>query len=378
MKILIISEFFPTGKDLKFSGGVESRNFYLAKYLSKKHKVSILTRRLYGTKKREKIYGFDVFRVGPSVQYSASFGDLLGRVRFVVAAINYGKKLEFEIVEGTNYLTHFIAKILGIRCGKPTVAWYPDLWLGRWVKITGLMGIFGEILERINLALGFSAYIAISKEVFKKLRPYSKNLHLVLCGVEFSEFKKNHRKFPNPTIISISRLTKYKNLNVLLFAFAHLSTKLKGVRLIIVGAGPELKKLKEITKNLKIHSKVTFLSNLERKRLINLIASSHIFSLPSFVEGFGIATIEAAAAGLPYVISDIPTHREVTKNGLGGFLVEPKSPLAYSQKLEKLLTNKALYLKKSKEARNLAKNYNWLEIARRTEKVYQLLVKAKQ
>ena len=378
MRILIVSEFFPRGKDLKFSGGVEARNFYLAKYLAKKHQILILTRRLKGTKEKEKIFNFQIFRVGAPSDYSASTGDFLGRLRFIISAVNYGKKLEFDIVEGTNYLTHLLARILGLNKNRPVVAWYPDVWLGRWLKIVGVFGIIGEILERINLALGFNATIVISKEVFNRLKPSVKNLYLIPCGIEFSEFKKLHRKFPEPTIISISRLTGYKNLRTLLLAFAHLSTNIKKARLIIIGQGPELKNLKNLAKNLKIAAKVTFLSELKRKDLIGLIASSHVFSLPSLVEGFGISTIEAAAAGLPDVISDTPTHREVTKNGQGGFLVDPQSPLAYSQKLEKLLTNKALYLKKSKEARNLAKNYNWQDIANKTEKVYQLVIKRKQ
>ena len=44
----MISEFFPTGKDLRFTGGVEARTFYIAKYLSKNHKIPILTTRLKG------------------------------------------------------------------------------------------------------------------------------------------------------------------------------------------------------------------------------------------------------------------------------------------------------------------------------------------
>ena len=50
MKILIVSEFFSDSKGITFTGGVESRNFYIAKNLAKKHKFTILTTRLKETK----------------------------------------------------------------------------------------------------------------------------------------------------------------------------------------------------------------------------------------------------------------------------------------------------------------------------------------
>ena len=101
-----------------------------------------------------------------------------------------------------------------------------------------------------------------------------------------------------------------------------------------------------------------------------MIKSSHVFSLPSLVEGFGIVVVEAAASGLPYVISDIPTFKEITKNGKGGFLVNPCDPLSFSKKILDLMSRQLLYRKKSQEGLLLAKNYLWQEIAKRTEKTY--------
>ena len=149
-----------------------------------------------------------------------------------------------------------------------------------------------------------------------------------------------------------------------------MSRSFPNIALQIVGEGPEEKSLKNLVDNLKIKSKVKFYSNLPRKELIVLIKSSHVFCLPSKVEGFGIATIEAASAGVPYVNSNIPVHIEVTKNGTGGFLADPTSPIDFSNKLSKLLSNKKLYIKKSMDARSLSKIYNWPEIALQTEQIY--------
>ena len=321
------------------------------------------------------MFGFTIFRVGPKRKYIPTVGNILDRIRFTKAAIDFGKLQDVDIIDGSNFITHFVAKKISQAKKIPTVAWYPDVWIGSWIKNAGFFGVFGEILERVNLMMGFDAYIAISKETAKKLKEHIKKaVNVIPCGIDQKEFAKPVKKFENPTIICISRLAKYKNLKTLILAFAHLTTKLAGVRLIIVGSGPDYNNLKNLAKALKIAPKVKFLSNLSRKDLINLIKSSHIFSLPSLVEGFGIATIEACCAGLPYVNSDIPTHREVTNNAKGGFLVDPNSPIAFSTKFSRLLTDSNLYLRKGSDAKDLAKNYDWEQIAKDTEEIYKSTV----
>ncbi|MDP2632625.1 MAG: glycosyltransferase [Candidatus Curtissbacteria bacterium] len=170
MKILLITEFFPTGKDLKFSGGVEARNFFLAKNLAKKHKVYVLTSKLPGTKKREELSSFEIFRVGNTRSYNATANNVIQRIKFIISAIKFANALDIDLVDSSNFVTHFAAKIVSFRKKIPHIAWYPDVWIGSWIKIAGASGVLGEILERTNLLLGANAYIAISKETASKLK----------------------------------------------------------------------------------------------------------------------------------------------------------------------------------------------------------------
>ncbi len=378
MKILLISEFFPVGKDLKFSGGVEARTYYLAKYLSLDHNVTVLTSKLKGAPTKEKTSGFTVLRVGPRRNYSATVGSIASRILFIREAIITAKNLDCDIVDGSNFITHFIAKRIASYKKIPYVAWYPDVWIGSWIKNTGIVGILGELLERFNLAYGASAYIAISKSTAKKLSgKVNTKIELVPCGIDEAEFKGKHQKSNIPTIICISRLAKYKNIKDLVLAFAFILRKVKNARLVIVGTGPESKNLKNLAKNLKLDGKVKFLANLPRKELIDLYLSSSIFCLPSSVEGFGISVVEAAAAGTPYIVSDIGVFKEVTKNGQGGFIFKLGDIASLAEKLEKLLMDKALYKIKQADGKRLAKNYLWPAIAKETEKIYLGLLKDK-
>lgn len=375
MKILLITEFFPTGKDLRFSGGVEARTFFLAKNLAKKHQVTVLSSRVVRTPKKEKILGFTVYRIGPTRNYSASAGHLISRLRFVVSAIRFGKNLEADIIDSGNYISHFIARKIADYKNIPVVAWYPDVWLSEWLANAGLYGVFGELLERYNLKSRFDAYIAISRETSRKLKRYAKSkVHTIYCGVDSSEFIINVKKYRNPTILCVSRLARYKNIKTLVLAFAHLNRKHPNARLLIVGEGPEKNNLIKLVNNLNLKRKVKMISNLPRKELIITYKSSHVFALPSLVEGFGIATIEAARAGLPYVNSNIPIQVEVTKRGLGGFLVDPANPLQYSEKLSLLLENREVYARKRSETLKLARIYDWNAVSSQTEKIYKSLI----
>ena len=142
MKILLISEFFPTGKDLKFSGGVEARTFFIAKHLAKKHQIYVIASRSLTSPKVEKMFGFTVYRVGPRRSYMATVGDLLKRIYFVKDAISFGTTLDIEVIDGSNFISHLITKVIAKRKKIPSVAWYPDVWIGSWFKNAGFLGIF--------------------------------------------------------------------------------------------------------------------------------------------------------------------------------------------------------------------------------------------
>lgn len=375
MRILFISEFFPTSGDLRYSGGVEARNYFVAKNLAKKHQVYVVTSRLPGSKKSEKYQRVNIYRIGPKRHYDASLASILARIKFAISAIKFAKSQAVDIVDGSNFIAHFIAKIISINQKIPVVAWYPDIWIGSWIKNVGLKGIIGEILERANIKLGFDAYIAISNTKAKYLRGYAHDkVAVIKCAVDHQEFKTHSQKSKVPTILCVSRLVAYKRVADLVWAFALLIKKTPNLKLTLVGRGPEKTKLQNIIKMLKIGSKVLFLDNLPRVKLIRTMKSAHIFCLPSTVEGFGISIIESAASQVPYIVPNIPVFREITKNGQGGIFFKAGDISDLAGKLEKLLTDKKFYQTKTRECTSLAKSYDWNKIAEQTESLYKSLI----
>ncbi len=380
MKILLVSEFFPVGKDLKFSGGVEARTYYLAKYLAKNNNVSVICTRQPGTPKTENLAGIKIIRVGPARRYNAGaqVTAILQIAGFIHSAIQEGSKIKADIVDGGNFLAHLISKEISRKNKIPVVYWYPDVFLGQWIKTSGpVAGSAGWLMEKFNLLRHPDHFIAISSVTANKLTkvgiPKSK-ITVISCGVDGKEFVGKIKKKEPITIVCISRLVRYKRVKDLILAFALLCKNRLDLNLKIIGRGPEEKNLRKLCDALKITQKVSFENNLKRIDLIERIKSASIFCLPSSVEGFGISVIEAAAAETPYVVSDIEVFKMITKNGQGGLIFKLGDIKDLANKLETLIEDQNLYNKKQIEVKNLAKSYDWNEIARQTEKLYRKII----
>lgn len=378
MKILLITEFFPKGKNLAFSGGVEARTYFVGKYLARRHLVYVVCSHQPGAARRESIDGIRVLRVGQTMNYNAGSGklNLIKLISFIKNAIDIGSKIQPDVIDGGNFIAHTIAKQISLKNNRPAVFWYPDVFIGKWIQTSGVIsGLGGWIVEKINLRRGADKIIAISRVTKDKLeKQIDEDVVMIPCGVDKKEFKQYLKKKEEETIICVSRLVKYKRVDDLIWSFSILLKRGIKARLKIVGEGPKEKELKTLVSMLGIKELVSFKKNLPRMTLVKELSSSYLFCLPSEIEGFGISVIEAAAAGIPYVVSDIPTFKEITKGGKGGIICELGNKNKLASGLAKLLTNKSLYKKKSVEAQILAKDYSWAKVAQETENIYKSLL----
>lgn len=372
MKILLITEFFPNSSKLDFTGGVEARTYYLAKNLSVSDKVLVICRKTKDLQKFKKIGNIFIYPCGFSSSHiEANFLSVFERFFFILVAFFKGLKLDFDLVEGSNFVSFLPAYFLGLAKKKPAVVWYADVFKGRWLRLFGITGFFGEIIERISLKLAWRKIIALSQATKSKLVKEGideKKIEVVYGGVDMKEFRIQKKKKKN--IICISRLVKYKRVEDLIKAFSQLTGKYPGLTLTIVGQGPEEKQLKELVKQKKLNKKVSFLKNIARDELVKILKQSYILCLASVVEGFGLVTIEAAACGVPYIVADIEVNKEITRKGQGGLFFKKTNIVDLKEKIELLLKDKKLYQEKQKQGLSLVKQYDWKKIAQETRKVY--------
>jgi glycosyltransferase involved in cell wall biosynthesis len=106
-----------------------------------------------------------------------------------------------------------------------------------------------------------------------------------------------------------------------------------------------------------------------------VLRQAHVVCLPSYREGLPTILIEAAAAGLPLVATDVPGCREVVQPGVNGLLVPPRDAAALASALRALIDSPALRAKYGQASRRLAEaEFGIEQVATATLSVYQDLL----
>ena len=127
----------------------------------------------------------------------------------------------------------------------------------------------------------------------------------------------------NPYIIYHSSFNERKNHEVLVKAFIKVASEVD-YSLILIGNGKSKSKIEKLIKEKQAENRVKILSDVQNDELYGYLASASGFVYPSKQEGFGIPLLEAAAIGLPMIVSDTPIFREISE-GLADTYVDADS-----------------------------------------------------
>ena len=174
-----------------------------------------------------------------------------------------------------------------------------------------------------------------------------------------------------PLLLFVGRLESRKGLDVLIRAFLRLRTTIPRVRLCVVGEGPEREKTQQMVPP-SIRPDVLFVGAVAEDQKPRYHASADVFVAPNTGgESFGIILLEAMAAGLPIVASDIPGFRTVMKDGRQGRLVVPKNAFALADAIGTVLSNNKLAAAMAEEGRRTVGEYDWPVLGRRIENLYR-------
>jgi glycosyltransferase involved in cell wall biosynthesis len=140
-------------------------------------------------------------------------------------------------------------------------------------------------------------------------------------------------------------------------------------RLFIAGDDPAKETLKALTAECGVTDRVVF--GGFRKDVPLALASSDIFLFPSWYEAFSLATIEAAACGLPVVATSINGTEDFIQPGINGDFVE-SDPKHIAKVIEPLIQDARKRQEMGRNARQLVeKNYTWDRVTEQTESAYQ-------
>lgn len=169
------------------------------------------------------------------------------------------------------------------------------------------------------------------------------------------------------------RLSKEKNLEFLLKVFKKILAGRPDLKLIIYGDGPQKLKLSQLARRLHLKKNVVFAGWKPdlKKRLSKL----DLFLLPSSYEGLPNALLEAMAAGVPVVASDIPEHRSLIKHKKTGLLAPLDNLSGWSEAIEEVLGKAKLREDLAREARSFVeKDHSLSKTAKELEQFLKKLI----
>ncbi len=175
------------------------------------------------------------------------------------------------------------------------------------------------------------------------------------------------------SILFVGRPEKRKGLDHLLQAFALVRKKRQDVRLIVVGGG-KFDRYKRMARSLRLED-VEFRGYVSDEELPRYHQSADIFCAPNTgFESQGIVLLEAMAAGLPLVASNIEGFASVLTHGIQGLLVLPGDERALADALLALLDDEEGRRRMGQHGRAHAEDYSWDRVAQQILSYYERLI----
>ncbi len=172
-------------------------------------------------------------------------------------------------------------------------------------------------------------------------------------------------------IVSVNRFYEHKGLNYLIDAYKIIKDKIKNAKLLLIGgSGPYLPNIISQIKTLgglKLNDDVRIMMNIPYDELVRLLAISDVYVNPVLMEGTSNSVLDAAACGLPIISTNMPW---IVHNGINGFLIPPRNANAIASAILQIY-DKGLQKIMGKVSRDIARRYDWINIAKIAVGIYE-------
>lgn len=178
---------------------------------------------------------------------------------------------------------------------------------------------------------------------------------------------------PAPTLVTVGHLVARKRHADVLRALAVLSDRHPTLRYLVIGDGPERPALEGLAAQLGVSERVELCGQLAPAEALDRMRACTLLAMPSTEEAFGVAYVEAMAAGLPAIgCRGEPGPEEIAAAGGGMVLVPPGDIERLSQRIEELLSDQVLLRETARRAREtVSANFTWRRCAEQTLRAYQ-------
>ena len=261
---------------------------------------------------------------------------------FFLGMAAYRYAVQYNIPAVNSYHTRFVSyfKYYGFR----KMEWFGWWYLRRFYNRAAM-----------NFVPSRSTIMELESRGFSRLALWERGIDTRRFSPSYVDHTLRQRWSPDgqPIALFVGRLVKEKDIDVLLRSYKILKEKNINYKMVFVGDGPFRS---EIAKAIPDAILAGFLQGQE---LSAAYASADIFVFPSTTESFGNVVLEAAASGLPSIVSSEGGVKDVVHDGETGFLTIPRDTEDFASKLEILLSNDILRTTFSAQALEYAFGKTW-------------------
>jgi len=337
-------------------GGAEIYTHEIARGLVERYKcrVSIFSSSFVSSRGEDIIDG---------VRYIRKGNELTVHLWGFLYAVKHRKEFDLIIDEfnGIGFFTFFFSH---------SILLIHQLYKEFWLRELGLLGKLPFIFEPVMLK-GYKnkKAITVSPSTKDDLEHLGfKDINIVMNAIKQSTSGIFTQKDNIPTLVFLGRLRNTKRPEDAIEIFKRVKEEISGVRLWMIGRGPDEEKLKMLSEGVE---GITFWNWVDEEKKMSLLRQSHLLLVPSVREGFGINVIEAASAGTPAIGYDVPGLRDSIRHGETGYLVNSIEDAAF--KIIELLKDKSYFEKMSENCINYSKEFSWEQ---RTKEFWRIICSA--
>jgi glycosyltransferase involved in cell wall biosynthesis len=351
-------------------GGVGTHWRNLAKYLKKKVKFLVLA---CDTKEEgyTKEDGVSVYRIPQTNRFLNLFA-LNPPSKGQISALLKKEKIDLIHIQLPLFSAGF--ELLEVSKDIPVVftVHYP-LNLKFGPLSTAYNIVFNKITKDVSSKSKFIITLTESyRKILLDLNIPNQKIRVIGNGVDYGFFRPGKSDMKKKLgcqkmVVYFGRLFYQKNVNELVRAFNRIGRS--DTKLVIIGDGPERKKLESISNKYTV-----FTGYVDNKTLLKYLRAADVAVFPSRGESWGMTVTEAMSVGLPVVASRSGEIEEFLGAGRG-LILDTDNPDELKGKLEMLLNNKKLSKEIGKKARDYIKKYSWKNISNEIYNLYKEAVK---
>jgi glycosyltransferase involved in cell wall biosynthesis len=262
---------------------------------------------------------------------------------------NLLRQQRVDVVHAHQYTPFFYALTARLLYRRPSILFmehgrsFPDYPRPKRMVVNRLL------LERRDRVVGVGQ--AVRQALIRNEGLPAKKVAVIYNGIDLSAFANGfhdpqavRREMgvgdPDLVILQVARLDPLKDHATAIHTLEHVVRRCGDVRLVLVGEGPELGKVQQLIAERNLSANVRFLGL--RKDVGRLLSAADLFLLTSVSEGIPLAVIEAMAAGLPVVATQVGGTGEVVLDGSTGLLAPSGDAAALAERILQIAENPAL------------------------------------